>query len=74
MKKKNIANLIMVLAIVAILVCGVLVATKLTSEEENRFGSEYKITAIADNRLVTDENMENLCTITILLRWAISPR
>ena len=66
MKKKTIANLIMVLIIASILSCGILVATMLTSEKENIFGSEYKITAIADNRLVTDENTENLCTITIL--------
>lgn len=66
MKKKNIANIVMVLMIAVILICGILVATMLTSEKENTFGSEYKITAIADNRLVTDENTENLCTITIL--------
>lgn len=65
MKKRNIANLIMVLVIAVILVSGVLIASMLTAEEESFFGSEYKITAIPDNRLVTSEEAENLCTIAI---------
>ena len=65
MKKRKIANLIMVLAIAGILLAGILIATMLTAEEESIFGSEYKITAIPDNRLVNDENSENLCTIAI---------
>lgn len=65
MKKRKIANLIMVLAIAVILLSGIMIATMLTAEEESIFGSEYKITAIPDNRLVRDENTPNLCTITI---------
>ena len=65
MKKKTLANLIMVLMIAGILVTGILVATKLTSQEESFFGSEYKITEIPDHRLVSDENTGNLCTIAI---------
>ena len=65
MKKKTLANLIMVLMIAGILVTGILVATKLTSQEESFFGSEYKITEIPDHRLVSDENTTNLCTITV---------
>ena len=65
MKKKTLANLIMVLMIAGILVTGILVATKLTSREESFFGSEYKITEIPDHRLVSDENTTNLCTITV---------
>ena len=65
MKKRKIANLIMVLAIAGILLAGILIATMLTAEEESIFGSEYKITAIPDNRLVSDESTPNLCTITI---------
>lgn len=55
----------MVLLIAGILLSGILVATMLTREEESIFGSEYKITAIPENRLVQDENSANLCTITI---------
>lgn len=66
MKKKNLANLIMVLIIAGIVLSGILVATILTSEEESSLGGEYKITAITNNRLVTDENTDNLCTIAIL--------
>lgn len=65
MKKRKTANLIMVLLIAGILLSGILVATMLTREEESIFGSEYKITAIPENRLVQDENSANLCTITI---------
>ena len=66
MKKRKIANVIMVLAIIGILVSGIMIATMLTAEEDSLFGSEYKITEIPNNRLVTDENTENLCTVTIL--------
>ena len=66
MKKINKANVIMVLVIAGILLAGILIATMLTAEEESMFGSEYKITAIPDNRLVTNENSANLCTITVL--------
>ena len=65
MKKRTIANLIMVLAIAGILLAGILTATMLTAEEESIFGSEYKITAIPDNRLVNHENTDDLCTIAI---------
>lgn len=65
MKKRKIANLIMVLAIAGILLSGIMIATMLTAEEESAFGSEYKITAIPDNRLVNDESTKNLCTVTI---------
>lgn len=66
MKKVKTANIIMVLAIIGILAAGILVATMLTAEEETIFGSAYTIAEIPDNRLVTDENAVNLCTITIL--------
>ena len=66
MKKIKKANVIMVLVIAGILLAGILIATMLTAEEESMFGSEYKITAIPENRLVTDGNTGNLCTIAIL--------
>ena len=65
MKKKTKANLIMVLIIAVILIAGVIVALALTSEDESIYGSEYQITQIPDDRLVTDDGTENLCTITI---------
>ena len=65
MKKKNLANTIMVLIIAAILLAGVMTAMYLTKEEESIFGSEYKITEIPGNRMVSDETTANLCTITI---------
>ena len=65
MKKKTIANLIMVLTIALIVAVGVLVAWFLTEPEESLFGSEFHRTEIAGNRLVQNENTENLCTITI---------
>ena len=65
MKKKTIANLIMVLTIALIVAVGALVAWFLIEPEESIFGSEFHRTEIAGNRLVQNENTENLCTITI---------
>ena len=65
MKKKTIANLIMVLTIALIVAVGVLVAWFLIEPEESLYGSEFHRVEIPDNRLVTNENPQNLCTITI---------
>ena len=65
MKKKRFADIIMVLIILMIVSTGVLVALRLTAEEETVYGSAFQITAIPDNRLVADENTENLCSISI---------
>ena len=65
MKKKTIANLIMVLTVALIVAVGALVAWFLAEPEAQTFGSEFHRTEIADNRLVTNESTENLCTITI---------
>ena len=65
MKKKTVANLIMVLTIALIIAVGALVAWFLMEPEESIFGSEFRRTEIAGNRLVQNENTENLCTITI---------
>lgn len=65
MKKKTIANLIMVLTIALIVAVGALVSWFLIEPEESIFGSEFHRTEIAGNRLVQNENTENLCTITI---------
>jgi len=65
MKKKTIANLIMVLTIALIVAVGALVAWFMTDPKESLYGSEFHRANIADNRLVTNENTQNLCTITI---------
>jgi len=65
MKKKNLANLIMVLTIALIAAVGALVAWFLMEPEENLYGSEFHRVEIPENRLVTDEDTENFCTITI---------
>ena len=65
MKKKTIANLIMVLTIALIVAVGALVAWFLIEPEESIFGCEFHRSEIAGNRLVQNENTENLCTITV---------
>lgn len=65
MKKKNRANLIMILIIAVMVIGGVVLALSLTAEEESIYGSEFSPKPIPDNRLVNNENVENLCTITI---------
>lgn len=65
MKKRKTANLVMVLVIAAVMAGGILGAFALMSPEESVYGSEFKTVPIPENRLVTDENTENLCTITI---------
>jgi len=61
MKKKTIANLIMVLTIALIVAVGALVAWFMTDPKESLYGSEFHRADIADNRLVTNENTQNLC-------------
>ena len=65
MKKKTIANLIMVLTIALIVSVGALVAWFLIEPEESLYGSEFHRVEIPDNRLVMNEDTQNLCTITI---------
>lgn len=65
MKKKTIANLIMVLTIALIVAVGALVAWFLIEPEEILYGSEFHRVEIPDNRLVMNEDTQNLCTITI---------
>ena len=65
MKKKTIANLIMVLTIALIVAVGVLVAWFLTEPEESLYGSEFHRVEIPGNRLVSNQDTQNLCTITI---------
>ena len=65
MKKKTIANLIMVLTIALIVAVGALVAWFLMEPEEILYGSEFHRVEIPDNRLVMNEDTQNLCTITI---------
>ena len=65
MQKKTIVNLIMVLTIALIVAVGALIAWFLVEPEDSIFGGEFRRTEIADNRLVQNENTQNLCTITI---------
>lgn len=65
MKKKKIANFIMILVIAAIAVSGIAAALYLRTVGEDGFGSLYQITPIPDNTLTTSGNPVNLCTITI---------
>ena len=65
MKKNTIANLIMVLTIALIVAVGALIAWFLLPGEESIYGSQFRRTEIPENRLITDNDTENLCTITI---------
>ena len=65
MKKKTIANLIMVLTIALIVAVGALIAWCLRPVEESVYGEQFHREEIPENRLVTSEDAQNLCTITI---------
>ena len=65
MKKKTIANLIMVLTIALIVAVGALIAWCLRPVEESVYGAQFHREEIQENRLVTSEDAQNLCTITI---------
>lgn len=66
MKKKRLANLIMVLLIVIIAVTGILTALHLRSGESSNLGSLYQITEIPDNALITPGQENSVCTVTIV--------
>lgn len=65
MKKKTIANLIMVLVIALTVAVGALTAWFLMEPEVSLYGSEFHRAQIPEDRLVTSEETENLCSITI---------
>ena len=65
MKKKTIANLIMVLTIALIVAVGALIAWCLRPVEESVYGEQFHREEIPENRLVTSEDAQSLCTITI---------
>lgn len=65
MKKKTIANLIMVLTIALFVAVGALIAWCLRPVEESVYGAQFHREEIPENRLVTSEDVQNLCTITI---------
>ncbi|MBQ8835530.1 MAG: DUF4430 domain-containing protein [Oscillospiraceae bacterium] len=64
--KKKFSNAIMVVIILLISVLGIgfVIQTGVLNQKP-ALGSEFKTAAIPDNRLVTSENTENICTITI---------
>ena len=64
--KKKTANAIMVIIILTVAAVGIGFALQSgIFDNKPELGSEYKIAQIPDNRLVTSENTENICTITI---------
>ena len=64
--KKKSSNAIMVIIILTVAAAGIGFALQSgVFDNKTELGSEYKITQIPDNRLVTSENTENICTITI---------
>ena len=63
--KKKFSNTIMVVAILLIAGIGIGFAMQNQQATGTKLGSEYKVTQIPNNRLVTNEGTENLCTITI---------
>lgn len=66
MKKKTLANGIMVAVILVIVVAGCLMAFGMKTEEDNGLGSEFRITPIEGNTLIEEGQEGNLCTITIV--------
>ena len=65
MKKKKLANIVMVLIILVIAAAGITVALGMVTQDESTIGTEYRITPFAGSRLVEHADTENLCTITI---------
>lgn len=64
--KRKTANAIMVVIILTVAALGIGSALRSgVFDNGPELGNEYKITQIPDNRLVTTENTENICTITI---------
>ncbi len=64
--KKKTANAIMVVIILTVAAAGIGFALQSgIFDNKPELGNEYKIAPIPDNRLVTSENTENICTITI---------
>lgn len=64
--KRKTANAIMVIIILTVAALGIGFALQSGIFDNGpELGSEYRITPIPDNRLVTTENAENICTITI---------
>lgn len=66
MKKKKLANLIMVLIILVIAIVGITMAFRLRTGQDTGLGSQYHITKIPDNALITQGEEGHICTITIV--------
>lgn len=67
MKKKKIANFIMVLMIAAMVIGGIAVALHfMPQKDENALGGKFAVTPIPDNHLVGSEGETSSCTITIV--------
>lgn len=66
MKKKTLANGIMVAVILVMVAAGCLLALHLKTGEGAALGSAYRIAEIPGNALIESGQEENLCTVTIL--------
>lgn len=65
MKKKQTANVVMLLIAAVIAAAGVFTALHLRAQNENALGGQYKITRIPNDRLALQEETGKQCTITI---------
>ena len=64
--KRRCGNAIMAVLLLEIAALGIGFAAQLGAfEEKTALGSQYRIQEIPENRLVSDEETQNLCTITI---------
>ncbi len=63
--KRRAANVLMVVVILAVAVVGIGLTLQLRQEDQTGLGSLYQITPIPGDRLVTDADTENLCTIAV---------
>ena len=74
MKKKRLANIVMVGLIAVIGIAGVLTALHLRSETDSNLGSRYSITQIPDNALITPGEEGSVCTVTIVCDTVLDNR
>ncbi len=64
--RRRFSNAMMVLLIALIASLGIGFALQMRAAQQSpTLGSQYRITPIADNRLVTSADAQNLCTITV---------
>ncbi|MBO4937584.1 MAG: DUF4430 domain-containing protein [Oscillospiraceae bacterium] len=72
MKKKKLANIVMVVVIVAMVCSGVLAALHFRKQGGNELGSEFQTGSIPNDAILLSEEPENLCKITIVCDTILS--